>query len=109
KDIIVKSKYKLYIANMTEIDGDGDKLLSESLLSIVHKDSPFPYIGNFSNTRPSEYIKQKFVEYYNILIEYPDIKIQYIKAEEIVKPLALEEPIEVADPEDLLKKTSSVK
>ena len=111
-DNIVTINNLTFIDNLSKIivDINEGKLLNKnSLLSIERS---FDFIGNEVNMTPLDYIKKKLIEYYEFLINYPDIKNRYLSKEvqnklTIKKPASVE-PAKPADPETLLIPVESV-
>ena len=106
----VKLQSKTIFDNMSKIYISNSALLNPSISKPVLSDAKFPYIATYTDIKVSEYINKKFIEYYNILIEHPDIKVQYHEAHQLIKKLDLVEPGEEIpeDPEELLEEVEPV-
>ena len=101
----IKLNTRTMFSNMGKITIDNIPLLNNTELNkAVKGDLKLPFIGTLENVRITEYAQRKFIEYYNDLIEQPDIKIQYLGAKELVTKLDLikKEEKTIVDPETLL-------
>ncbi len=73
--------------NLSHIIIKNQPLLNQLSQQIANSNMELAVIGDLSKITPSDYVTQKMEEYYQTLMNYSDIKIQYQDAREMIKQL----------------------
>lgn len=98
--------------NTLQITNNGKALMTLPVSQLVKGDRQLPYLGQMKDAKPSVYMATKMLEYYEILIDYPDLKVQYDQAYHLLEQTEQRKEVAVdnqVDPELLLTVAPEVK